>query len=352
MPKPALAVTCYVGPAHDLYHLSKVLTGLSELAASSRLELRIDPISGDTRKTLVSAAMRAVVTRDGQTMEVVFDVYDRSDFFERALLERCDIYFKRSFYRRDTQPLPGEWQPKVVPFGLNYACRSIAGETRLIESDLGLSDTLNRYRPLRPFESFEQSPDTTVERCIVFQTRAWDPETTSDDAEEVNKSRVRIVQALRKAFPRRFHGGFAPNLFNRQRYPHVLAEHPHEAGEYLAFSKRHLIGVSSRGLHQSIPFKLAEYLAASMAIVSETLRNEFAAPFIEGRNYLEFRTPDECVAQCDRLLSNPALAAELREASRRYYETEVQPARHVENLLERAFAYRGEATRNEMGVAE
>ncbi len=78
-PSAIQAVTCYVGPAHDLYHLSKVLTGLSELAAGGCLELHLNPIFGDTRKPLSSAAMRAVVVQKGRAVDVVFDVYDRSD---------------------------------------------------------------------------------------------------------------------------------------------------------------------------------------------------------------------------------------------------------------------------------
>jgi Glycosyl transferases group 1 len=339
MHDPALAVTCYIGPAHDLYHLSNVVTGLSELAGKGRIELRLEPILDDDRKPLESVVMHAVVARERQSIDVVFDVHDRSDHFEQALLERCDIYLKRSFYRPEIQRLPVAWQSRVIPFGLNYACRSTTCETRLLESALGLSESLNRYRTARPFEDFEQSPDARFEPSIVFQTRAWAPGSTSDDAEEVNESRARIIRALRIAFPGRFRGGFAPNLFPRQRYPDLVSEHPNEPAEYLGFCKRHLIGVSSRGLHHSAPFKLPEYMAASIAIVSEPSRNEFAAPFVDGRDYLEFRTPEECVDRCDRLLSAPALAAALRQASWRYYRSEVQPARHVELLLQRALEH-------------
>jgi len=337
LPERRYEVTAYLGPEHDLYHLSKVLTGLAALAACSQSALQFEPVADATVRPVTSAAMHVLVKRDGKGMDIAFDLYDRSDRFDSALLEHTDIYFKRSFYRPHLGMLPVEWRNKIKPFGLNYACQSVAGEARLAEAPLCLNQSLNRYRTVRPAGDFEQPPDASVMPSIIFQTRAWAPESTSDDAPEVNESRARIIRALRKAFPDRFSGGFAPNPFACQHYSDLVSEHPNEPADYLRFTKRHLIGVSSRGLHKSEPFKLAEYMAASLAIVSEPVRNKFSPLLSAGSNLLEFRTPEECVEGCSRILSSPALAAELREASWRYYQSHVEPARHIENLLNHAF---------------
>jgi hypothetical protein len=334
LPERRYEITGYLGPGHDLYHLSKVLTGL---IAGSQNVLRFKPVADATAAPVTSAAVYALVKREGKAMDIAFDLYDRSDRFDAALLEHSDIYFKRSFYEPHLAVLPVEWRNKVAPLGLNYACKSARGEALLAEAPLGLNQSLNRYRTVRPAADFEQAPDASVVPSIVFLTRAWAPESTSDDAREVNESRARIIRALRRAFPGRFSGGFAPNPFACQRYPDLVSEHPNEPADYLRFTKRHLIGVSTRGLHKSEPFKLAEYMAASLAIVSEPVRNEFFPPLTAGSNLLEFRTPEECVESCGRILGSPALAAELREASWRYYQSHVEPARHIENLLNRAF---------------
>jgi hypothetical protein len=76
-------------------------------------------------------------------------------------------------------------------------------------------------------------------------------------------------------------------------------------------------------------------MAASMAIVSDPIRNEMAAPFVAGRHYLEFRTPDECVERCDRILSSPALACALREAGWGYYRSHVRPPARIADMLAR-----------------
>jgi len=44
----------------------------------------------------------------------------------------------------------------------------------------------------------------------------------------------------------------------------------------------------------------------------------------------------------NRLLSDPSLAARMREANWQYYQQEIEPARHVWNCLERAFAHADE----------
>lgn len=337
MRDPMLAVICHVGPAHDLDHLSKVITGLCELAEKGSIELQLKPAIGDARGLQKSVVMKATIFRAGQSKEVAFDVHDRSDLFDMALLGRCDVYWKRSFHRLDIERLPTTWRSTVAPLGLNHACRSANGEARLFSAKLDLGESLNRYRALLSFADFEQGPDVYVDPIIIFQTRVWAPGSTSDDVEAVNESRAQIMRALRKAFPNRFHGGFVPNAFARQFYPELLLSHSDQQGAYLDFCKRHLIGVSSRGLHHSAPFKLAEYMAASMAIVSEPVRSALHAPLVDGIDFLEFHEPEECVAMCDRLLTNPALAAHLRQASWRRYLSEVHPARQVEHLMQRAF---------------
>jgi len=334
-----VTVTCHVGPAQDLFHLSKMLTGLCELAADGQIELRFTSVCEPSCKSTPEAALHVLITHEAETLHVVFDTYDKSDFFETTLLEHCDFYFKRSFRASDICLLPAAWQHKIVRFGLNYGCRSSRGEARLLEFQVQQS-SLQRYQNVPAFRDFEQSPSTDVAPSIVFQTRAWAPNATSDNVEEVNESRAAIIRALRKSFPGRFHGGFVRNPHALQRYPDLLSKYSSEQREYVQLRKSGLVAISSRGLHHSIPFKVPENMAASLAIVSEPLGTELPVPYVAGTDFLEFRTPEECVEQCDHLLSDASLAGSLRQASWRYYESQVRPAQHVGNLLERALRLR------------
>jgi hypothetical protein len=54
------------------------------------------------------------------------------------------------------------------------------------------------------------------------------------------------------------------------------------------------ICVATTGLHGSIEWKMAEYIAVSKAIVSEELNYSVSADFARGKNCLDFTTPEEC----------------------------------------------------------
>ena len=171
---------------------------------------------------------------------------------------------------------------------------------------------------------------------ILFQTRVWEPEQTSENLEQVNDERAVLVRLLRKTFGPRFRGGLVPTPFARQRYPDVLLEEAYRRTDFIRMVKRNLIGVYTRGLHNSLAFKLPEYLAASMCIVSDPMLNQLPEPLVAGEHFLEFHDPDQCLAQCERLLSRPDEAREMRRRNHDYYEQWVAPAQHLQRCLERA----------------
>ena len=81
---------------------------------------------------------------------------------------------------------------------------------------------------------------------------------------------------------------------------------------------------------------MSEYLAAARCIVGEAPETELPKPLVDGTHYLGFTTPDECIAQCERLLRGPAEAAAMRQANSDYHRRNVEPAVHLEDLLKRA----------------
>ena len=116
-----------------------------------------------------------------------------------------------------------------------------------------------------------------------------------------------------------------------------LATQNTNRGSYSEVARSSLIGVYSRGLHGSLAFKLSEYLAAGLCIVAEPLRHTLPQPLEARRNYLPFNTPEECVAQCKRLLDDPELAAAMSRNNRDYYSRFVEPTVHLRNILHCAF---------------
>jgi hypothetical protein len=178
-------VTCYIDACQNLYALSKVHTGLCLLAAGSEIDVRLaSPPKARgfyCEQGLTALSIRA---ESGEEQLAAIDVYDRADVFGRELLARCDLYFKRSYYATEIARLPVAWQSKIVPFGMNYACRTsskystaVAGPMlgrlrRAISSGPGaVKDALLQILMIPRYELFELDPSVPLRPEIVFQTR-------------------------------------------------------------------------------------------------------------------------------------------------------------------------------------
>lgn len=352
-------IICHLGREQDLYHASHLYAGLCDLSERGLARVRFNVPRGKLKLyTSDSLTVCLTVRRTDTEKEylLAIDLRDRSDVLTMPLVERADVYLKRSYYEPDLAGLPPELRRKVIPFGLNYACRN-AASTRAVLSALAprmalefLRSPRKASRRLNPRSSvlyqylttaleseFEQGPEEELERTVLFQTRVYEPEEIQpDNPAEINEGRVRLVRELKKAFGPKFRGGLVPTAYAKENYPDAVSEQPTRQAQYIAWGKRSLVGVYTRGLFHSLAFKLPEYLAASKCVVSEPLRNALPAPLVAGEHYLEFRTAEECVEQCSRLLEDANLAKELRRAAWDYYRREVKPAAHVEGVLLRA----------------
>jgi hypothetical protein len=72
--------------------------------------------------------------------------------------------------------------------------------------------------------------------------------------------------------------------------------------------------------------------------VTEPLKYRLPVPLEEGKNYLSFRTPEECVEACERLLGDPQFARQMRDENYRYYLNEVEPSALVYKCLKIAMS--------------
>jgi hypothetical protein len=348
-------IVVHLPPHANLQHASKVLSGLCGLQQLGEAKVQI----GAAQWAMDHGAMLALEIEDGtQCRKVVIDLHDRSDLLDIASLDRCHVYFKRSFYVPDLVSLAASQASKVLPFGLNYPCRAF-GVTAKVLSHLLRSSCSWRLRAvlgnqavvrerihlLRAFtttpdaRAFEVSPREAVDPVILFQTRLWEQhETEPDDAAQLNDLRANVVRALRRAFGKQFLGGVVPTPLARRRFPDcVTTEHSHKS-RYVALSRRALIAVYTRGLNHSTAFKLPEYLAGSKAIVAEGLRNQTPIPLENGIHFLSFSSPEECVERCADLLRDRERADEMRALGHTYYRRDVEPRTHVRTLLDRALA--------------
>ena len=93
------------------------------------------------------------------------------------------------------------------------------------------------------------------------------------------------------------------------------------------------ICVASTGLHGSTGWKLAEYVAAGRAIVTEPLRYTLPGGFEEGKNYKTYTSPAQCEEQLRQLLADPAAILAMAQHNADYYQMWLRPEQQVRQAL-------------------
>jgi hypothetical protein len=337
-------------------HLSQVLAGLYELRAANLVDLDFDGSRPDASS---ESLLFAEVSDGARQRSVCFDMRD-GPIIDRAALLESDVYFKRTYTHPELCHVPTGARTKVRPFGLNYACssksqlRSLAFAKQLLfqkptsaERSAGPLGSMRRgvSRPVRwlggpaievsassplQYSEFEASAQAPTERSVIFLTRLWCPAGKPDDVAEqfraLNEFRIELIRTLRNRLGDQFLGGVERNDVSEQLCPEYILDQDTIKTRYVTSMKRCLVGIATTGLHGSIGWKLAEYVAASRCIVSQPLQPVTCPGLVEGTHYLPFGTADECATACERLLNDPTLAQAMRDHNEAYYRNELEPS--------------------------
>jgi hypothetical protein len=239
----------------------------------------------------------------GFSASVCIDLVDRGELAAPQRSAAADVTWKRSF-----DPA-GYGSTTVVPYGLQLSCRAGSEPTmsyarRLVRGVSGLKQVAGAWRVRPPLlAEYEERPPRGEPR-VVFQVWAWDPGAGPDPDDRVARTqeRANLIRTLRARLGDAFVGGFVDTPYARDTFPDCVAAGPTDFRSYLHVTQRCSIGVSTAGLQGSNPYKIAEYLAGSLAIVSEPL--QFTVPDVPPMR--TFETPDECASRCEELLTDPS----------------------------------------------
>jgi len=335
-------------------HLYQVIAGFELLARRGVITLEIVRDGRHVRGTppLPYNMMEVVLNGEIRVLYDLNDGYDNlvedPDTLYGPLLRHYDICFKRSFNAAMSARLTHG--SKIRPLGLNYWVTipgSIAHRPAPLDPPKEKLKKLIRMLPVTSHyngwytvEKFEDEPRPDAPPGILFMARMWDvrgdagwrlSEAKREERHFINEQRARTIRLCREAFGDQFHGGVAPTPFAVEHYPDLVIANRSEVSRraYLKRMKRSTICIATMGLHQSIGWKFAEYVAASKAIVSETLHYDVPGAFGEGRNYLSFRTPEECVEAVSRLIRDDRLRQMIMRNNWNYYRRHVRPDRLV-----------------------
>ncbi len=286
-----------------------------------------------------------------------FDTHDAQEI-AAGDLEECDIYFKRSYLPAVVESLPENQRAKVRPLGLNYRVLpdvldtaalgrglSTARSARAVLATLRQAFDIHNWLGFEPRVSRMQSePDLEAAPKVLFLVAAYDPyddpdrsQDKIDDRISINETRARCIRLLKKVLGGRFTGGFGRNRFTLEHYGSLVV--PREwtsQARYLRILRSYPICVASTGLHGSIGWKLAEYVAFSKAILSERLVYHAPGDFASGRNYIEFTSPEECLEGAVKLIEDANLRGQIMKNNASYYERYLRPDVLVRNALSTA----------------
>jgi hypothetical protein len=317
-----------------------VFEGLWRLKRQGRIRLRFETLESSNvyPRVLTLTAVRGNVRRN-----IAVDLSDQRDLVHLPDLNWADAYFKRSYDLLALAWLGRQRSRAIRPFGLNSPAISFAAAGAIMRARIGaawtgagLARDFRRLLALPDLTDFEAPPDAPTEPLVLLQTAVWDSE--APDTDEVNEQRVLVIRALRERLGGRFIGGLLPTALARANHPELITDLPVRMRRYPRVVRRALIGVNVRGLHNSVGFKLGEYLAASRCIVGDPPSATLPTPLQPGRHYLAAVSTDELLQACELLLSEPARAAEMRAANWHYYLAQVEPGAQMLRVLEQSFA--------------
>jgi len=356
--RPSSPIPCTLEYHSNSERLLQLYTGLCDLhrmgwirLSQSFIPLNLPDLSKPphlARAQLDHAAL------DFGGQRLYFDLHDSQEVDQEALA-RCDFYFKRSFAAIPS-PNPVA-SPRVIPYGLNYPVESASFDKFAIPRLWRFNTGLARYREFwrhvpvgrqRSLAShrFETAP-STISPKVLFMTRLWDPDDDPNRTpekrthfRELNELRANCVRTLRRELGPNFHGGVADTPLARKSYSDAIVKTPADASKwrYLQLVREHPICITTNGLHDSIGWKMGEYVAMSRAIISERLANAVPGDFAAGSHYLPFDTLQQCLDAVETLICDPHRRMSLMNACHNYYFEALRPDRLVWRALVHALA--------------
>lgn len=211
------------------------------------------------------------------------------------------------FSAEKNRQFPGDISAKLRPLGLNYYVTCPGSP---LEAERSAKSRLKQWA--LSTRCYPQDFEARLTRMrkkprILFLTRLWDPEEPAvqqypdlqAEWRQVNADRIELLHRLQAAFPEQFTGGVSDNACARRLCPELIVPDKLTGKRAYLHRMQHTeICVASTGLHGSTGWKLAEYVAAGRAIVTEPLRYTLPGGFEEGKTIKYIRPRQSVRSSC------------------------------------------------------
>ena len=313
-------------------HLNQIIAGFIELENQNYIK-----ISKKVVNDSVYDYLEVIINNE---IRVIYDTMDSGKVYVPDLeWDKVDYYFKRSYKRELAEKI----SQKIYPLGLNYDVHSKYSNFQTIKYNI--KDFLKRILFLgknkfyiEDFEIKRKEPNNK----ICFLTRFWDPngkevedESVREERKKINDFRAECIRSCKKRYGDKFIGGVPYSDFANKYFNDCIVDNSKitERSKYLDLIKNYDICIATTGLHKSIGWKFAEYIAMGKVIVSEPLEYEVPGILVKGKNYLEFRTVDELINNIDALIENKEKRMKIQNNNLDYYNKYLRADKLVLNTI-------------------
>lgn len=327
-----------------LQHNAMIVAGFHELEKQKvvKLQIVISENGSQIRNLPFYDIIEAVIN---EKLVIAFDMLDGYCFDVEKVdkyLKEVNYYFKRSFSTECNQCFSEDNRKKIFPLSFNWNVSYFMNPIEWDKSFHGVLKCFIRKLIFRNDLNYYEKQKKQTKNLVLFMCRLWDPaehdaSASPELSEEriiINKTRIEILRKLQSVYGSKFIGGVEDSKISRELCPDlILPSWITNRRKYINIMKHASVCIATTGLHQSIGWKFAEYVAAGKAIVTEPLCYEVIGDFKSGVNYLTFNNADECVNAEETILGDKNLLQQMQKSNREYYFNFARPERQIQYAL-------------------
>ena len=325
----------------DLPHLYQIYYGFFLLEKKGFIKLNLIK-----KNSNIPLAKLKLTLPNGKQYLVIYDTLDGLNWLDGTLQDnlkyfsslKYDFYFKRSYTKELLKFVPKK--SHLLPLGLFYRINPTVFDSTNPTNLIRFILNKYKYRRIPNSKIFEDLPQISSNPKILFMTRLWNPNqitnnnSLQDKIKKINEMRINSIVLCKQEFGDIFFGGLQDNTYTQQVAQElVIPKKDTKRKNYLNLIKKHEICIATTGLHNSIGGKIAEYVSASRAIVSEPLHYDLPGNFQNNKNYLEFTDNISLLKNLNFLLKNSSKRYQLMIENYHYYNSFLRDEQMVLNTI-------------------
>lgn len=314
-------------------HLNQIIAGFIELEKQNQIILS-KKILNDSNLSFIEVIINNKIT-------AIYETQDSGSIFACDFDNKnIDFYFKRSFNSEMRKSISN----KIYPLGLNYDVNSKYGNYHDLKYKTRnfIKKILKKGKNEFYIEDFECNQKKDINNKICFLTRFWNPyddevedKNVRNERIQINNFRAECINKCRSIYKDDFLGGAYKDQYAINNYKNCIVNDSKitQRDKYLEILKDYDICIATKGLHNSIGWKFAEYVALGKVIITEPLDYEIPGNFKKNENYLEFENINELIEKIELVRNDKSLARKIISNNINYYNNFLRPDKLILNTL-------------------